>query len=86
VDVLAAAPAGRYVFVSGTSFAAAHVSGAAALAVALSPSLASLAVRAALERSAVDLGKPGFDPEYGWGRLSACRALTLVRPSARCAP
>jgi len=84
VDVLTTAPNGRYVFVSGTSFAAAHVAGTGALVLSLAPSLAPLAVLTALQRAAVDLGKPGFDPEYGWGRLSACRTLFLVRPSVRC--
>ncbi len=84
VDVLTTFPGGRYVFVSGTSFAAAHVSGAAALVLQLSSGLAPKAVRTALERTAQDLGPPGFDPEYGWGRISACRPLHLVSGVARC--
>ncbi len=84
VDVLTAFPGRRYVFVSGTSFAAAHVSGAAALVVELSPGLSPAAVRTALERGSTDLGPPGFDPEHGWGRLSACRPLELVAHGPRC--
>ncbi len=84
VDILTAFPGGRYLFVSGTSFAAAHVSGAAALLLELSSGLAPKAVRAALERTAHDLGPPGFDPEYGWGRISACRPLELVTGTVRC--
>ncbi|MDR7416104.1 MAG: S8 family serine peptidase [Armatimonadota bacterium] len=84
VDILTAFPAGRYLFVSGTSFAAAHVSGAAALLLEILPGLGPKAVRVALERTAQDLGPPGFDPEYGWGRISACRPLELVRRTVRC--
>ena len=84
VDVLAPFPGRRYVFVSGTSFAAAHVSGAAALVLEVSPGLAAPAVRTALERGSRDLGPPGYDPEYGWGRISACRPLELVASGPRC--
>ncbi|MCS7174047.1 MAG: S8 family serine peptidase [Armatimonadetes bacterium] len=84
VDILTAFPGGRYLFVSGTSFAAAHVSGAAALLLELSPGLGPKAVRVALERTARDLGPPGFDPQYGWGRISACRPLELTTGTVRC--
>lgn len=84
VDILTAFPGGRYLFVSGTSFAAAHVSGAAALLLELLPDLGPKAVRVALERTARDLGPPGFDPEYGWGRVSACRPLELTTGTVRC--
>jgi hypothetical protein len=84
VDILTAFPAGRYLFVSGTSFAAAHVSGAAALLLEILPGLGPKAVRVALERTAQDLGPPGFDPEYGWGRISACRPLELAARTVRC--
>lgn len=84
VDILTTLPGGRYLFVSGTSFAAAHVSGAAALLLEVLPNLWPKAVRVTLERAAQDLGQPGFDPEYGWGRISACRSLELATPTVRC--
>ncbi|MGH7662777.1 MAG: S8 family serine peptidase [Gemmatimonadaceae bacterium] len=66
----------RYLFVIGTSQAAPHVSGLAALidsqhGGALNPSQ----LRQAIEHNAEDLGKPGADPEYGKGRINVCDAV-----------
>lgn len=60
----------------GTSMAAPHVSGLAALLVeryGRNPGL----IRAAIENSATDLGKPGVDPYYGKGRIDVAKALGL---------
>jgi subtilisin family serine protease len=84
VDVLTTLTGSRYVFVSGTSIAAAHVAGTAALLLEAGPDLGPDRLRQALEQNAVDLGPPGYDPEYGWGRISACRPLRTAIPSARC--
>jgi serine protease len=68
-----------YWFFQGTSMAAPHVSGLAAL-------LASRGVtrpdkiREALELTARDLGPPGWDDEYGWGIVDAYAALTYHVP------
>ncbi len=75
VDVVAAGPGGRWSLHSGTSFAAAHVAGVAALLYAARPSLGAAEVRSILEATAVDLGPRGRDPEFGAGRVDALRAL-----------
>ncbi len=75
VDVVAAGPGGRWSLHSGTSFAAAHVAGVAALLYAARPSLGAAEVRSILEATAVDLGPRGKDPEFGAGRVDALRAL-----------
>ena len=80
VDVLAAEPEGRYVFSSGTSIAAAHVSGLVALVLEKRPELDLVAMRRLLTETAVDLGSRGRDPVYGAGRIDAAAALARVQP------
>jgi len=71
---------GPYTSGSGTSQATAHVSAVAALLLAADPSQANTALRERLESSAVDLGTPGRDDEFGTGRLDALAAITLPPP------
>jgi Subtilase family len=75
VDVLAAAPEAGYAFSSGTSIAAAHVSGLVALMMERRPDLDLAAVRAILSETAIDLGAKGKDPVFGAGRINAPAAL-----------
>ncbi|MBX5484881.1 MAG: S8 family serine peptidase [Myxococcaceae bacterium] len=64
---------------SGTSMAAPHVAGAAALLFAQVPSSTNAAVRAALLATAQDVGEPGVDPESGHGLVRVDRALAALR-------
>ncbi|MGC8780520.1 MAG: S8 family serine peptidase, partial [Anaerolineae bacterium] len=57
-----------YGFMSGTSMAAPHVSGLAALIWSVNPTLSPAQVRDIIQSTAVDKGAAGFDPYYGWGR------------------
>lgn len=57
--------------VNGTSFAAPYVAGAAALVLSVDPSLSRDQVLGLLETTALDLGDPGFDPQFGWGLIDA---------------
>lgn len=68
-----------YGVASGTSFAAPHASGVAALLFSARPDLSAWDVLEILMRSARDLGKPGFDPDYGYGLLDAGAALALAK-------
>jgi subtilisin family serine protease len=60
---------------NGTSFATPHVAGTAALVRSLRPDLSQSTVYELIRRSADDVGDPGWDPQTGWGRLNAYRAV-----------
>ena len=62
----------------GTSAATPIAAGVAALILSLEPDLTQAEVRHFLERSAKDLGEPGWDHYYGWGRVDARAALDMV--------
>jgi serine protease len=64
-----------YARLSGTSMAAPHVSGVAALVWSARPSLRAAQVRQILQDSAKDLGTPGQDNTYGYGLVQAKAAL-----------
>jgi serine protease len=66
-----------YYFAEGTSSATPHVSGAAALLVSNGLTDPNM-IWEALEQSAVDVGTPGWDEEYGWGILNVWAALNYA--------
>lgn len=65
-----------YWFLEGTSMAAPHVSGIAALLISKGIATKPAEVREALQSTAEDKGPEGWDPEYGWGIVNAYAALT----------
>jgi len=75
VDILVADPGGGYDYMSGTSMAAAYVSGFAALMIARDDSLAPSQLRKVMEATATDLGPPNRDPQFGAGRVDATAAF-----------
>lgn len=62
--------------VSGTSFAAPHIAGAAALLIDAFPHLSAAQVVNLLFTTAVDLGAPGIDSTYGQGFLDVGAAFS----------
>jgi serine protease len=65
-----------YAFQQGTSMAAAHVSGLAALVKATNTDLTADSIRSRIENTAIDLGQPGRDDLYGNGLVNAHAAVT----------
>jgi hypothetical protein len=66
---------GGYTSMGGTSMATPHVAGLAALIWSEYPSYTNNQVESRIERTALDLGVPGWDQYYGHGRINAQAAL-----------
>ncbi len=62
----------------GTSAAAPHVAGVAALLMSASPKNTTALVREAMLRTAVDLGSSGRDSTFGFGRVDALNAIAQL--------
>ncbi|MBV1758753.1 MAG: S8 family serine peptidase [Dethiosulfatibacter sp.] len=69
-DLWVARASGRMTHVSGTSYASAFVSAAAAMILAENPDLTPADVRSILYESADDMGEAGYDIESGYGALN----------------
>jgi subtilisin family serine protease len=78
VEILAVAPDGKYQMTSGTSIAAAHASGVAALLLASKSNLTPAQVRASLIRAASRI--PGKRNEVGAGVIDA---LAVIKPNRK---
>ncbi len=71
-------PNGTWAWLCGTSMAAPHLVGVAALVIEANGGPGAITpdrVRTLLQQSADDLGKPGNDDFYGLGRVNALRAV-----------
>ena len=69
---------GGYTVGQGTSVAAPIVAGAAGLLFSLDPSLTPAQVQDILRQTADDLGTPGWDLSYGYGRVNLARAVNGI--------
>ncbi len=78
VDVLAPAPKRSYQISTGTSIAAAQVSGIAALLLERKADLTPDALRKILVSTASDLGPKGRDEQFGAGLADAFRAIQAI--------
>lgn len=76
----------RYSVGDGTSDATAIVSGVAALIRSQYPNLDAANVINRIIRTADDAGPPGRDPQYGFGKINALRALTASVPEVTTNP
>lgn len=82
VDILVPAPGGNYQFTTGTSVAAAHVSGVAALLMERNPKLTPSDVRRLLTRTARTLGRGERAREFGAGLVNAYQAVAGAAPAS----
>jgi len=71
-------PAVGYMPIAGTSQACPHVAGLAALLWSVDGSLTNDQVEGVLKATAVDLGTPGRDDVFGYGRIDALAALQEI--------
>jgi hypothetical protein len=78
VDVLEPAPNGGFQMTTGTSVAAAHVSGIVALLLERAPTLDAAAVRDILTTSAKHHTPNGRDDQFGYGIVDPSRALAAL--------
>lgn len=77
-EVLSFRPGGNLSTGSGTSFAAPHVTGTAALILSKRPEISLSELKRALRESARDIGKSGFDEYAGHGVIDASKSLGEV--------
>ena len=75
LEIVSTAPDGRYDFATGSSFAAAHVTGAIALLRARVPAMSAVALQSVLERTA---------QRDGGDTINVCAALDALQPRDDC--
>jgi subtilisin family serine protease len=80
VDILVTAPASSYQLTTGTSVAAAAVSGIVAVLLERNPKLAPADIRRILTASAKRLGPGEGDDNFGSGLIDPLNALQLAEP------
>lgn len=69
-----------YTELSGTSMATPHVVGVAALIWSIAPDATAEQIRLAMKLTAFDLGTPGYDENFGYGRIDALASAKYVAP------
>jgi len=75
VDILSTTLGGGYATGTGTSAATPYAAGVAALMRQKYPGATAVQIRDGLAYATDDLGEPGRDPYYGFGRVNLCKAM-----------
>ncbi len=79
-DIISTTLNNKYDFVSGTSFSAPHVAGAAGLVLSLA-NFTNEEVKQILKSTSDDIGEIGWDEKNGAGRLNLFKALSVLAPA-----
>jgi subtilisin family serine protease len=74
-DIYTATTNSQYAIARGTSFAAPLFSGIAAMVMSINPALTAAQVIDVLRATAIDKGNPGWDEDFGWGRVNFSGAV-----------
>ena len=85
-NVRSSVPGNNYANFSGTSMASPHTAGCVALLLSIDPTITYSDIYDLLTQNAVDLGAPGFDYNYGYGRIDCYAAALNLRPDFRLNP
>jgi subtilisin family serine protease len=86
VDIVTLAADGSFPVSSGTSWAAAHVSGVAALLHPLMPLSSPAEIAFLLRGHGADLGVTGKDSSFGYGLIDVCAAAAAATANAFTCP
>ena len=70
-----------WAYKSGTSMSSAYAAGLAALILSVDPDLSPDQVKTVIIDSVVDLGDPGRDVVFGYGRIDVAAALSVLPPT-----
>ena len=81
VEIYSTLPGNKYEYWDGTSMSCPFVAGAAALILSQNLGMSPEGVKTQLEETAVDLGTPGFDSIFGYGRVDLAAAVGAVNPN-----
>jgi len=79
VSILTTTNGGGYGSVSGTSFSSPIAAGLGALILSVNPTLTNAQVVDIITRNADDIGTPGFDQYFGYGRINVLKSLTAAK-------
>ena len=82
VNVRSSVPPNGYSQFSGTSMASPHINGVIALMRQANPNLAVQDIKQIIFDTALDLGQPGEDNDYGWGMVDAFEAVQIALSTA----
>ncbi len=86
VNIWTTTMGGGYAAVSGTSFSSPMTAAVLALMKSANPALSNVQLESILENTAVDLGTPGYDQYFGYGRIDAAAAVAAAASFGAPAP